>query len=37
MKETITVREPQLPVEGECTLCNRGEVAVFKNGEWVRP
>ena len=29
--ENIKVREPQNPVEGEYTLCNKGEVAVFKN------
>ena len=37
MKQEIKVREPQLPVEGEYTLCNIGKVAVFKNGEWIRP
>ena len=35
--ENIKVREPQLPVEGEYTLCNKGEVAVYRNGVWVRP
>ncbi len=33
----IKVREPQNPQEGEYTLCNLGELAVFRNGEWVRP
>lgn len=33
----IRVREPQNPKEGEYTLCNKGELAVFRNGEWVRP
>lgn len=33
----IKVREPQNPTEGEYTLCNKGEVAVFRNGEWIRP
>ena len=33
----IAVKEPQHPVEGEYTLCNKGEVAVFRNGEWTRP
>jgi len=37
MREEIRVREPQKPTEGEFTLCNKGEVAVFKNGEWQRP
>jgi|TARA_B110000444_G_scaffold234593_1_gene245014 hypothetical protein len=33
----IKVKEPQRPVEGEYTLCNKGEVAVYRNGKWIRP
>ena len=33
----IRVREPQNPSEGEYTLCNKGEVAVYRKGKWVRP
>ena len=36
-KYKTKVREPQYPTEGEFTLCNRGELAVFRNGKWVRP
>ena len=33
----IRVREPQNPSEGEYTLCNKGEVVVYRKGKWVRP
>ena len=33
----IRVREPKIPSEGEYTLCNKGEVAVFRKGKWIRP
>jgi len=31
----ILVREPQVPVEGEYTLDNLGNLVVFKEGRWV--
>lgn len=32
---TILVREPQLPIEGEYTLDNFGNLVVFKDGKWI--
>ena len=30
-------KRAQNPSEGEYTLCNKGEVAVFRKGKWIRP
>jgi len=36
-KYKIKVREPQNPSEGEFTLCNNGELVVFRKGKWIIP